>query len=233
MGHSRNSPAVAKASTLLPATYETMTILPDRGLYVITDGPRADLLDVVAQALAGGARMLQYRDLTGDTARRHAEALALRRLCTSHGVPLLIDHDVPLAAAVGADGVHLGQDDAGIAAARAVLGDDAIIGMSCYGSLERARAAAAAGASYVGFGAFFASPTKPSAARVSPDLLRQSAALGVPRVAIGGITPDNGASLVEAGADYLAAISAVFGAPDVRAAAQRFTDLYSADRDSR
>jgi thiamine-phosphate pyrophosphorylase len=101
--------------------------------------------------------------------------------------------------------------------------------VSCYDSLERARAAAMAGADYVAFGAFFPSPTKPHAVRASPDLLRQSATLGVPRVAIGGITPDNAPSLVEAGADFLAVISAVFAAPDVRAAAQRFARLYPAD----
>jgi thiamine-phosphate pyrophosphorylase len=203
-----------------------------RGLYAITDGPRADLLDVVAQALAGGARLLQYRDLSDDTARRRTEAKALAQLCRAHRVPLIIDHDITLALAVGADGVHLGRDDDDPAAIRAVLGEHAIVGVSCYGSLPRAQAAARAGASYVSFGAFFPSPTKPLAPCVPVDLLRQSAALGVPRVAIGGITPDNGAPLVDAGADYLAAITALFAAPDVRAAAQRFAGLYSSDRES-
>ena len=197
-----------------------------RGLYVITDGPRADLLDVVAQALAGGARLLQYRDKSNDSARRYAEAMTLKQLCHTHCVPLIINDDITLAQAVAADGVHLGKDDKDPGAARAILGEDAIIGVSCYDSLRRARAATRAGASYIAFGAFFASPTKPLAPHASIGLLRQSAALGVPRVAIGGITPDNATSLVEAGADYLAVISAVFGAGDVRQAAQRFTDLY-------
>lgn len=201
--------------------------LQHRGLYVITDGPRDDLLAAVAQALAGGARLVQYRDKTTHEHRRHTEATTLRHLCASHAVPLIINDDVALAAAVGADGVHLGETDADLAAARAALGTGAIIGVSCYDSLERARALVSAGADYIAFGAFFASPTKPQARRASPELLRQSAALGVPRVAIGGITPDNGASLVEAGADYLAVISAVFGTGDIRAAAQRFTDLYT------
>ena len=200
--------------------------LTGHGLYAITDGPRPDLLDVVAQALAGGARLLQYRDKSTDTVRRHTEAVALRQLCTIHAVPLIINDDVALAQAVAADGVHLGKDDGDIAAARAVLGEDVIIGVSCYDSLARAQAAARAGASYIAFGAFFASPTKPLAPHARLDLLRQSAALGVPRVAIGGITPDNAASLVEAGADYLAVISAVFGAADVSAAAQCFAHLY-------
>lgn len=205
------------------------TPLDRHGLYAITDGPRPDLLDAVAQALAGGARLVQYRDKSVDAARRHAEAAALGQLCATHAVPLIINDDVALARAVAADGVHLGKDDGDVVAARTMLGEDAIIGVSCYDSLARAQAAARAGASYIAFGAFFPSPTKPLAPRAALDLLRQSAALGVPRVAIGGITPDNAASLVEAGADYLAVISAVFGAADIRAAAQRFAHLYPSD----
>jgi thiamine-phosphate pyrophosphorylase len=203
--------------------------LPACGLYAITDGPRANLLDVIAQVLAGGARVVQYRDKTSDAVRREAEAAALKRLCDAHAVPLIINDDVALASSVGAAGVHLGRDDGDVATARAALGSDSIIGVSCYDSLELARAATAAGADYVAFGAFFPSPTKPHAVRATPELLRQSAALGVPRVAIGGITPDNARSLVEAGADFLAVISAVFAAPDVCAAAQRFARLYPSD----
>ena len=199
---------------------------PGRGLYVITDGPRQDLLEVVGQALAGGARLLQYRDKTTDHARRLDEARALRALCATHAVPFLVNDDVALAHAVDAAGVHLGQDDGDLATARAVLGREAIIGVSCYDSLDRARELASAGADYVAFGAFFPSPTKPHARRASFDLLRHTAALGIPRVAIGGITPDNASSLIDAGADYVAVISAVFGDPDVRAAAERFAHLF-------
>ena len=209
----------------------TLATWPGRGLYAVTDGPRTDLLEAVAQALAGGARLLQYRDESGDAPRRHAEATALLQLCRTHGVPLIIDGDVALARAVGAHGVHLSGIEDDIGTVRAELGEHAIIGVSCRGSLPCAQVATRAGASYISFGTFFRSPTKPLAPRVSIDLLRQSAALGVPRVAIGGITPDNGASLVEAGAEYLAAISAVFRATDVRAAAQRFTDMYSSDQE--
>ena len=201
--------------------------LKGRGLYVITDGPRPNLLEVVAQALAGGARLLQYRDKTTDSARRLTEARAIRALCAARGVPMIVNDDVALARSVGAAGVHLGEDDGDVAAARAVLGLDAIIGVSCYDSAERARQMAAAGADYLAFGAFFPSPTKPHARRASFDLLRQTAALGLPRVAIGGITPDNGGSLIDAGADYLAVISAVFGDPDVRGAAARFAHLFT------
>ena len=210
-------------------TYEIAT---SRGLYAITNGPRDDLLAASALALEGGARMLQYRDLSRDGERRLAEASALATLCRSHNVALIIDHDIRLALEVGAHGVHLGRDDDDPAAVRGMMGAHAIIGVSCYDSLPRAQAAARAGASYVSFGAFFPSPTKPLASLAPIELLRQSAALGIPRVAIGGITPDNGGLLVEAGADYLAAVSAVFAAADVRAGAQGFTDLYSSHRES-
>jgi thiamine-phosphate pyrophosphorylase len=176
--------------------------------------------------------MLQYRDPTDNAARRHAEATALRQLCHEHGVPLIIDDDIALARAVEADGVHLGNAESDLGAIRGELGRDAIIGMACRDSLQLAQVAARAGASYLSFGAFFPSPTKPLAPRASIDLLRQSAALGVPRVAIGGITPDNGAPLIEAGADFLAAVSALFGASDVRVAAQRFADMFCPDRES-
>ncbi|MGN2243022.1 thiamine phosphate synthase [Frateuria sp. GZRR33] len=199
---------------------------PSRGVYAITNGSRNDLLDVTREALAGGARLLQYRDLGHDDARRHAEALALKRLCDEYGVPLLINGDAALAQAVGAAGIHLGETAEELAGARARLGAQAIIGVSCFDSLERAQSMAKASADYVSFGAFFPSPTLPHARTAPLELLRQSAALGVPRVAIGGITPENGAALVDAGADYLAAISAVFGATDVRAATRRLGDLY-------
>jgi thiamine-phosphate pyrophosphorylase len=197
-----------------------------RGLYAISDGPRADLLDACAAALAGGAAILQYRDKSADHARRREEAAALQALCARHGVPLIVNDDVELAAAVGAAGVHLGEDDAALAAARARLGAGAIIGVSCYDSLERARQMAAAGADYLAFGAFFASPTKPHARAATPELLRAARAFGKPLVAIGGITADNAPSLIEAGADAVAVISALFGARDVHAAARRFAGLF-------
>lgn len=197
-----------------------------KGLYAITNGPRADLLDAVAQALAGGARMLQYLDDTSDPVRRHAEAVAIAQLCRSHEVPLIIHEDVALAQAVGADGVHLAHSLDAIRAARESLGPSAIIGVACRDSLADARAAARAGASYVSFGAMYPSPTRPLATIAPADLLRQSAALGVLRVAIGGITPDNAASLIEAGADCVASISSLFGTPDVYATARRFARLF-------
>ena len=200
--------------------------LTRRGLYAISDGPRPDLLAAVKAALRGGAALLQYRDKTNDSARRAFEARALRELCARFEVPFIVNDDVELALAVGADGVHLGEDDADVASTRARLGAAAIIGTSCYDSLARARQLAAAGADYLAFGAFFPSPTKPNARRATPDLLREANPLGLPLVAIGGITPDNAPPLVAAGADFLAVISGVFGAADIAAVAEKYKKLF-------
>lgn len=197
---------------------------PQRGLYAITpDEPDTRrLLDRVAPVLMAGAAWLQYRNKTADAALRRIQALALQPLCRARGVPLIVNDDWRLAAEIGAEGAHLGEDDGELPAARAALGADRVLGASCYGELDRARAAVAAGASYVAFGAFFPSNTKPGARRADPALLRESAVLGVPRVAIGGITPENARSLVEAGADFVAVISGVFDAADPAAAARAY-----------
>jgi thiamine-phosphate pyrophosphorylase len=148
------------------------------------------------------------------------------QLCAAHGVPLVVNDDVELAIAVGAAGVHLGEHDADPAQARAQLGAQAIIGVSCYDSAARAARLAALGPSYLAFGSFFASPSKPNARRAEPEVLAQAAPWGLPRVAIGGITLANAAPLVAAGADLLAVISAVFDAADPRAAASAFAELF-------
>jgi thiamine-phosphate pyrophosphorylase len=205
-------------------------LLARRGLYAITDGPRLDLLDACEAALAGGATLLQYRDKTYDTSRRLAEARALAAACATFAVPLIVNDDVELAAAIGAAGVHLGEDDADVGAARARLGASAIVGVSCYDSLERARTLAAAGADYLAFGAFHPSPTKPHARKATLSLLHEAKVLGLPLVAIGGITAENGRAIVEAGADYLAVISSVFGATDVSAAARSIAALFAPSR---
>ena len=201
--------------------------LPARGLYAITDGPRPDLYSAVESALNGGAAILQYRDKSGESERRHAEAASLLAACRRFGVPLIVNDDVDLAAAIGADGVHLGEHDGDIDAARTRLGAAAIIGVSCYDSIDRARQLAAAGADYLAFGAFFPSPTKPLARRAGAGLLRDAKSLGLPLVAIGGITPDNAQPLIEAGADFVAAISGVFAAADPSAAARRYANLFT------
>ena len=201
-----------------------------RGLYAVT-GPElpaaADLAAQVGAALAGGAVLIQYRDKSADAVQRSDRARAVFACCRIHGVPLLINDDVELAAAIGADGVHLGRDDAALGAARQRLGPRAIIGVSCYNQLPRAIAAAEEGADYVAFGRFFPSLTKPRAVQAEVDLLRRAKkCINIPVVAIGGITPDNGGSLVAAGADLLAAIHGVFGVPDVRSEVKRYTSLF-------
>lgn len=199
------------------------------GLYAISDGQDDGLVTRVADAIRGGAGLVQYRDKSSDAARRLDQARGLAALCARHCVPLLINDDVALAAASGADGVHLGRDDGAIADARARLGNAAIIGASCYDDLGLARQHAAQGASYLAFGSFFPSPSKPGAVRADLALLQQARGLGLPLVAIGGITADNGGALLNAGADWLAVISALFNAPDICAAAQRFSPLFATE----
>jgi thiamine-phosphate pyrophosphorylase len=201
-----------------------------RGPYLVTreTADTAALLRVVRGALRGGATLVQYRDKSTDAARRLAQALALRAACAEHGVPLLVNDDVALARRVRAQGVHVGEHDADPATARAALGAAAIVGVSCYDDLDRARALAARGASYLAFGAFFPSATKPHARRATPDLLRASAGLGLPRVAIGGIDAGNAAPLVEAGADLLAVVSAIFDADDPERATRALSALFRA-----
>jgi len=200
------------------------------GLYAIADSSylAANQFETaVRDALDGGARIIQYRDKKSGSAQRAAIARNLNALCREYDVPFLVNDDTALAAVVGAAGVHLGRDDLDIAVARGALGDAALIGVSCYNELARAQAAQAAGADYVAFGRFFPSRTKPQAVPATPELLRAArAVLKIPIVAIGGITPENGASLIAAGADALAVIEGVFGQPDIRAAAERYARLF-------
>lgn len=198
-----------------------------RGLYAITDGS-GDVIAQVEAVLAGGARVVQYRDKTTDRARRVDEATALRARCHAHGVLFLVNDDVQLALSVGADGVHLGRGDMPLSTARQLLGGDAIIGATCHASLELADAAVAAGADYIAFGAFFPSVTKPDAERAPIALLTQARArYELPICAIGGITPENGRQLVAAGADLLAATSALFGSGDTKRKIRGFSYLWS------
>jgi len=204
------------------------------GLYVITDNgqtPSEQLVSAVAAAIRGGARIVQYRDKSGETERQRREAAALRALTREHGVLFLINDDIALAEAVGADGVHLGLDDVGVAEARRRLGDQAVIGISCYNRFDLAEAAVEHGADYIAFGAFFPSRIKPHAPRATPDLLKRAGAeLSLPVCAIGGITHEQAPALVAAGADMLAVISAIFGAEDIELAARQLAGVF---RDAR
>jgi thiamine-phosphate pyrophosphorylase len=199
------------------------------GLYAVTpdgiDEPR--LLARTLEALEGGARVVQYRDKGGDAARRLRLAQRLRAACLQHAALFIVNDDVELAAAIAADGVHLGRDDAAIEAARARLGPDALIGASCYDELERAQRAVHAGASYLAFGSFFPSRVKPAAVRPPLAILAEARSLGRPLVAIGGIDLGNAATLLAAGADALAVVSALYDAPDTAAAARGFSRLFA------
>lgn len=203
------------------------------GLYAITDSQLLDggrLLPYVEAALKGGARLLQYRDKSDDASRRLREAEALRELCARYGATLLINDDAELAARLGVS-VHLGQTDGSLAAARALLGRQAIVGGTCHASLELAEKAIAEGASYVAFGRFFNSQTKPGAPAASIELLEQARDRfpQVPRVAIGGVTLENAPKLIDHGADLIAVIHALFAAdsPDeVEQRARAFSQLF-------
>lgn len=204
-----------------------------RGLYAITPTDLcrdpARLLHAAEAALRGGARFVQYRDKTRDAARRLSSARALRALCERHGARLIVNDDVELALAADAHGVHLGLDDLPLLEARARLGPTRLIGITCQDSIARARAASEGGADYVALGAFFPSRTKPDARHATLDLLRAvRIETSLPICVIGGITPDNGRPLVDAGADLIAAVDGVFGVPDVGAAARAYARLFGA-----
>ena len=192
------------------------------GLYAVTPdlADTADLAARVAAAVAGGAAAVQYRNKSADPALKRAQAAALARVHATRGALFIINDDAALAAEADADGVHVGADDGSVAAAREIVGPDRIVGVSCYDDLARAEAAVAAGADYVAFGSFFASTVKTDARRAEVELLGFARGLGVPVVAIGGITAGNAPMLGRAGADAVAVISAVFDAPDVEAAAR-------------
>ncbi len=211
-----------------PARRDETGAARPRGLYAITpDLSDTALLLARVQAALPWTRWLQYRNKTASPALRRAQLDALLPLCRAQGVPLIVNDDWRLALACGADGAHLGEDDGDLRAARVALGPDAILGASCYDSLALAQQAVQAGASYVAFGAFYDTGTKLTTRRPAPDLLRQAQALGVARVAIGGITPDNAQALVAAGADLVAVVSGVFGSADPAAAARAYQRAFT------
>jgi len=198
-------------------------------LYPVTpDEPDLKVLThKVRKALAGGARIVQYRNKSASVGLRREQGAALLALCRREGVPLIVNDDLELALAIDADGLHLGRDDTDIAGARALLGEGRLLGASCYGSLQLAIAARQAGADYVAFGSAFPSTTKPGTTRAPLSLYREAKArLNCPIVAIGGVTIRNAPALVEAGVGAVAVISALFDAPDIERRAREFARIF-------
>ena len=200
-----------------------------RGLYAITDDrlTHPELIDKVEQVISGGASLIQYRNKSSDQTRRTQDAADLLELCRGYQVPLIINDDIQLAKDIRANGVHLGKEDESIQQARAVLGKQAIIGVSCYNDLALAMKAESMGADYVAFGSFSASPTKPGAVTAPIEILRQAKTrLSIPVVAIGGITPHNAALLIETGADAVAVINGLFAQANPADAAHQYARLF-------
>ncbi|SCY53020.1 thiamine-phosphate diphosphorylase [Nitrosospira sp. Nl5] len=206
-----------------------MTPLRINGLYAITPDmdDSSNLATMTRQALMGGARLVQYRNKIANSALRLEQARLIAPLCRKFNVPLIVNDHLDLAVEIGADGVHLGQEDAPVTEARRRLGAGKIIGASCYDRLELAVDAERQGADYVAFGAFFASVTKPGAAGAPLNLLRDAKRkLHTAVVAIGGVTPNNAVELIHLGADAVAASNALYSARDVRSAAEKFSRLF-------
>jgi len=204
--------------------------LPTNGLYAITPSllNHDELLKQVEQALKSGIALLQYRDKTSLPSKKLITAKALQRLCQQYDTPLIINDDTQLALNSQAKGVHLGQGDGSVKNARKVLGEDAIIGVTCHHDLSLALAAQQEGADYVAFGRFFHSQTKPGKPLASTALLTQAKALlNIPIVCIGGIKQQNSAPLVSAGANYLAVIDSLFSAPDISKTSRDFSNLFN------
>jgi len=200
-----------------------------RGLYAVTpdDQLTPRLSALVASALAGGVRLVQYRNKLAPPALRRAQAAELLRICRGQGARLIVNDDLALALEIAADGVHLGRDDGDLKAARAALGAGRLLGVSCYGDLDAAATAAAAGADYLAFGSVFASPTKPQAPRVPLELLGEARRrFGLPIAAIGGITLGNAPQAIAAGADLLAVISDLFDTMNIAAHARAYENLF-------
>lgn len=208
-----------------------MTHCDLRGLYAITDEkilPESALTASIEQALIGGTSIVQYRDKSGNGIKRLQQATVLRTLCNQYDASLIINDDITLAKTVAADGVHLGEDDATIEQARQILGNDAIIGVSCYNQLQRALDAQTNGADYVAFGAIFTSPTKPAAQPASCELITEAKSqLHIPVCAIGGIDKTNVANVIDAGADMTALISGLFCVKDITQTAAYIARLFN------
>lgn len=200
-----------------------------KGLYAITPD-MADLNTLIHKTqlvIEGGAFMVQYRSKIQDRAVKIQQCAAILRLCREYGVPCIVNDDVEMCRILEADGVHLGENDDNIAEVRRILGEDAIIGSSCYDQLNRAKQAQEEGASYVAFGAVFPTPTKPNAPRATLALLREAKSeIQIPIVAIGGITVNNAHDVIEAGVDAIAVITSLFEAKTIKETAETFLKMF-------
>ena len=200
------------------------------GLYVITDKKlikRAGFIETVEKSIKGGARIVQLREK--DTPKNEILNLGreLLKLTRRYDVPLIINDSPELAKEIGADGVHLGGDDTSIKNARAILGDEVIIGVSCYNQIERGLNAVQNGADYVAFGTPYYTPTKPEREPTSIEVLKEAVYVinQIPIFAIGGITKENASEILGTGVDGIAVITSVFGSPDPELAARELATL--------
>jgi thiamine-phosphate pyrophosphorylase len=200
-----------------------------KGLYLVTPDwdDTARLLEATEAGLRGGAALVQYRHKTADAAQRKEQAAALLALCRRYAIPLIVNDHVELCMELGADGIHVGGTDRDVASVRATVGPDRIVGASCYGSMDLALAAHAAGASYVAFGGFYPSRVKKYEVTTPAAIVAESkASIPLPAVIIGGMTVENAEPLVAQGADMVAVISSVYMNEDPEASARRFSLLF-------
>ena len=200
-----------------------------KGLYAITPDS-ADLNTLVHKTqlvIEGGAFMVQYRSKIHDRDVKMHQCAAILRLCREYDVPCIVNDDVEMCRILEADGVHLGENDDNIAEVRHILGEDAIIGSSCYNQLERAKQAQKEGASYVAFGTMFPTPTKPGAPRATLALLKEAKReIHIPIVAIGGITMNNAHDVIETGIDAIAVITSLYEAKSIKETAETFLKMF-------
>ena len=200
-----------------------------KGLYAITPDS-ADLNTLIQKtqlAIEGGAFMVQYRSKIHDRDVKMQQCAAILRICREYDIPCIVNDDVEMCRVLEADGVHLGENDDNIAEVRRILGEDSIIGSSCYDQLNRAKIAQKEGASYVAFGTMFPTPTKPNAPRATLELLREAKSeIQIPIVAIGGITMNNAHDVIETGIDAIAVITSLYESNSIKETAETFSQMF-------
>jgi thiamine-phosphate pyrophosphorylase len=200
-----------------------------KGLYAITPDS-ADLNTLIQKtqwAIEGGAFMVQYRSKIHDRDVKMQQCAAILRLCREYEIPCIVNDDVEMCRVLEADGVHLGEKDDNIAEVRHILGENAIIGSSCYDQLDRAKSAQKEGASYVAFGAMFPTSTKPNAPRATLALLKEAKReIQIPIVAIGGITVNNAHDVIKTGIDAIAVINSLYEAKSIKETAETLSKMF-------